>query len=564
MVPGVFTGFDSNADGLMFVTVKHLQNVMRNGGDWPFNQYGPFWSLVYALVTWNVSMGYSLVVMKAFTLLCYFITILFVYRIGSALFGGGVGYLASILILASQPFTFDLRPWPSSINMLLVSMVTYCCIQAIDETKHASRIMLTAGILTSFIFLTRIQIGILLLFIISCFFIAMKKAKVIASFLIGFLSCLGVISIYLWSNGWLIDSFSDQIIYGSTYFNSGSNPLPTFTIFGILAFFILFRCSEYILQRRISIKIWKNISIIVVVSLATSIYFCYQILKQRGMISSLTIFFRIESRAWVSFTLAGLIYASYIQIIVIYKRDKNLEKFVPKMQKIYLLLSISLAAQLQVYPLFDPLHTWWGSVPGMIVIASAAPTVFKKQLSSNPRVKSKIESMTIIVLLVSITISQFAQFETRKQPLPERIFKLDWVANDQRADLQSLQDFFQKYINVDSKVLNLCADTDVYFSNNLARPSTRVFVYWENFEAVSYLDSILLNAETDYIVSCSPDIQPTNSATEIFRQRYIKVHPNFKVIAKSPVIGPKVWTIWKNQYLEFSQTKTTFGNIPLS
>ena len=43
-----------------------------------------------------------------------------------------------------------------------------------------------------------------------------------------------------------------------------------------------------------------------------------------------------------------------------------------------------------------------------------------------------------------------------------------------------------------------------------------------------------------------------------------KVHPNFKVIAKSPVIGPKVWTIWKNQYLEFSQTKTTFGNIPLS
>ena len=51
-IPLIFIGFDSHHDGLILTTVNMIHDSIRNRGEWPFNQYGPFWAIPFVLFTY--------------------------------------------------------------------------------------------------------------------------------------------------------------------------------------------------------------------------------------------------------------------------------------------------------------------------------------------------------------------------------------------------------------------------------------------------------------------------------------------------------------------------------
>jgi len=212
------------------------------------------------------------------------------------------------------------------------------------------------------------------------------------------------------------------------------------------------------------------------------------------------------------------------------------------LQQRNLLLVFSIVAQAQSWPLFDASHTWWGSAPGVLLVAVLMSERFSLPLHSIQVVdRLKVSFLTLLLILtLGLDLLYFAHSD-------QRFFSsVNFIAL--RADSKTvgneegLQDFFTKNLKKGSKVLNLCSTPDVFLRDNFVAPASRIFFYWPSFQELpSYINSIS-DSKPDSILYCasSESREMSGDILKILNN----VAPKRKLIADWISPSAQNWKIW--------------------
>lgn len=513
----IFYCFNPHHDGLMLTTVRLTRDSLLHGGDWPFNQYGSFWVFPYTLITFWVPDSLLLIALRAVAVICYLVTAILLWKLSLRVAERKVGLVAILIFLASQPFFsgLGLLPWPSAIAMPLMTSITLL-IEGISSSRaytnrHIKLHAFLAGALIPMLIGTRVQIGLLILITSILFISFFQGIKVLSLFLFSAVTVSLVFMAFLNNFGWLRDSLYDQFVYGSTYLKAGSvdgySSKPIFTTLGVCAFILSFIFGKS-LMRNLVVKYGLNRILAVSLLLGISMYLIFvRILFLRNP-SYLFTFTIISRRFWTSLVL-GAIAFSLIQQIVRSARALRLKKFRDiELQKRNLLVVFSLVAITQSLPLLDAAHTWWGSAPGVLLVAIVLRERFGFEFLSRKGADNLIKLMVISLLCFTL-ILDFLHFSYPGQKFyANSLFALNRSDSLTVNSEEKLQNFFQQKLQPGDHILNLCPDTNVFFKEDFVTPSSRIFVYWPNFKDLEEYKKLLTVKTPNAIVYCTPPNTP--------------------------------------------------------
>jgi hypothetical protein len=554
-IPLPFLGFDSHHDGLILTTVHMLREAILNGGAWPFNQYGPFWAMPFVLGTIAFPSEWTFTIIRIMTVGFYLLTGLLVYKCAKIISTVKIAFISVLIFFLSQPFLTDygsaLVPWPSAVIMPIFMTATLLFLKLHlkeiipTQRKYFSSII---GILISGIFFSRAQIGFLLLIVALLILFFNKQINALVFLIIGFLSSTLLIAIFLNYHGWLSDALSDEFIFGSLYLRGDTStyPIPIFTFIGVSAFLFILNFGGKI-TKTIEMKYSLKFIAILFFGLLISILFVfYAILDSRG-IDFLPMLVTISRRFWVSYFLAVIAYSFFKQLKETYNAyiSRNIQGSKLQMRNSLVLLSV--VGELQVYPLFDQMHFWWGSVPAVILII-----IVTKERLVDEIFPSEIRSRLVTISLVAATalgvIPLAGQISNTYSQYPKEISNSLWVSPSAALDAKKLQEFFHLNIEKGSSVLNLCANADIFFVRDRFYSSSRIFVLWPNITEIKKMRQSLEGSNPDFVVTCSLSrIQSFQKSSELVQKQILQkalTNPlEVAVLKSSPEL---IWRIWKS------------------
>ena len=551
-IPAIFINFDPHHDGLILTTVKLTENAINQGGSYPFNQYGPFWALPFVLVANLAPDNATFLMIRVLTLLFYFISTFLLWKISRVFLSEKKSNIVLFLFLCSQPFNTDLGsnlvPWPSALSMVLTLITSYLILKIIDfNCNHKTRniLMYVVGLIIPLILTTRVQVGIL--FIFSVFYIIIKAhiPKLIAYFMSGLLTASCIFLLFLSHLNWLQDSLFDLFIYGSTYLTGEKStyPLPVYTIIGTIAFVALMFFGPRFLGAVFELNFSNKIFFITLcITLIITAFFLMMISRDISITD--TGIYAIR-RFWITLSLASLILAT-ITILFSTKLQsfENTKNYASLKYKALTLFAVSM--QSQIFPLFDQMHFWWGSplvfILVVIIIFERFGTIYSKISSLFP-----VRAATVTVLLLSVVIPFSSMVSKEKVSFPPELFRYLYVDKPYSAYQNDLQSFFNNNIKNGSRVLNLCADTDIFFQDNKFIPASRFFVYWAKpMSSLVVIENSFINSSPDVIVTCQSLLRPAISDLEENLQKSLvnKIYTS----DREPIHfkGDKEWTIYLN------------------
>lgn len=504
--PLPFINFNEHHDGLILSTIRLTKTSLFQSGEYPFNQYGPFWVIPFVLLSLLVPKAFLFLGVRFLTVFFYIFSAFLLWKIARLFLNKKMANVVVIFFLGSQPFVTEygssLVPWPSSVIMPFSLAVAYFSILQITEsnlTENLPKMPIYVGMLLPMIILTRIQVGVLLTVVSLLALHYSKQEFRIVKFLIGFIGSTIPIIIYLDHFGWLKAAFYDQIVFASTYLSADKStfPKPIFTLVGIVFFFLILTIGPKVLMNLHIIKI-KTIILIISAIFVLSVLF---LMHSRSIpfLSSVVV---ITRRFWITFAISSLLFLS---VKLFYSNFKK-HKFNPAPTRfsisLIMLLLFAISFQSQVYPLFDQMHFWWGSPLTFLV----AIIVYKDNFGiffSGLINRSIFTYLGTSLFLISILIPWTAQLSSDKKVLPTEIGRYIY-ANQQNAQYQKeLQDFFHTNIDDGARVLNLCDDTNIFFEGDRYVSASRFFVYWgEQMSHAPNINQSFLDSKPDIVLTC--------------------------------------------------------------
>jgi hypothetical protein len=549
-LPLILIGFDPHHDGLILTNVNLLNESFKTSGEWPFNQYGPFWILPYSLLTYFVSTEITFIVIRIITLGFYFLTSYFIFLSAKIIAGRRTAYISLLVFFFSQPFLTNfgsnLVPWPSAIVMPITALIFLFILQIYKESISTLELVtksLSIGMLISTVFFSRIQIGFFLLIAITMFVGFSRKFQSFSLIFLGFTINSSVIGLFLYWKGWLNDALSDQFVFGSTYLtgDTSSYPIPVFTIIGTIFFLILILLAP-ILLTKLSSRLF--ISLLFVLIVCTLIFLWLMQTREISFLDASTVVLR---RFWISYFLAIIIYSLFSQAKKTYSQLKRNQKCDKDLIIRNCLVVISLVSMAQVFPLFDQMHFWWGSVPAVILVILVTQ---ERLLQNNLTQSSNFSFVNYFVIFFAILtiIPALSYFQESYSRYPNTIAKYILVPQKQSANEIKLQKFFKENVRNDSKILNLCADSNIFFNElNNYKSSSRIYVFWLSMYEVDTMYYSLISSMPDYIITCSlnriPDLQEKSEGVQsnIIKKSFL----NAKLVATYVVSPEMTWRIYR-------------------
>jgi hypothetical protein len=243
--------------------------------------------------------------------------------------------------------------------------------------------------------------------------------------------------------------------------------------------------------------------------------------------------------------LATLFFYLFKILLRAIKEKPQVREFVQSNLEVLLLGSFAIAAQSQVYPLFDQMHFWWGFAPAVIIMALVLTSKLSA-LKTRWNIKTRHISYMIIVFTTLTLIPLGSQLSKERNSLPKSTVRLTYVPEYQAKSNRDLQEFFKKNISSGSKVLNLCDNSEVYFQENLAIPSSRIFVTWINsFQSDEFVDDWVSNPK-DLILTCTMTQVPSlkKEATSYQSEVLALAAPDRVKIATFSKYPEKIWELW--------------------
>ena len=530
----------------MTTTVSQLQNAIKNGGPWPFNQYGSFWAFVYAIPTWSIQFEYLLISMRLLTIVFYFLTAWLIYKIGRLFVDPVFAILGVMLLLGNQPFLFDLLPWPSAVSMPIITLVSFLLFRKVanSETIHrrGGLEVSVIGALIPMVILSRVQIGIILLVISFCFLYAFGNKHELVFFILSFLTTIGIFFWYLASKGWLIPSLKDQFLFGSTYVKSGANPIPIFTSIGVLIVLLFFTNYIKVFEKISKINDKRKVIVLLAFTFLVFLVPAVLFLTKRDM-NFYSIYLLIIHRFWISIILGGVIYFATVQVKKSYTTWKNQDVFNRELHLRNLLALLSITSQLQVYPLFDQMHSWWGSTPGVIVLVVILKEKFEILSRSTFKSRNLVASMVTATLLLSAIPFAIQIWNLDKQVSSQYLGAIR-VSEKTAEEILILQKAFEENLVPGTKVLNICADPDVFLNAKFSLSESRVFVFWPEFLKSNYLRETFQETNAQHIVSCFSQ-SDKNVDLNTFQEFVNQKSSNYILLFSARNLLGNDWQVWK-------------------
>lgn len=544
-------GYYSHHDGLILANARILRESLNNGGPWPFNQYGSFGILPQTFFSFLFPIDYQLVSLRLFTLICYWSTGYLLFKLSNVFTTQNNSYLVVIIYFVSQPFNgSNFLPWASSFLMPIVIAHTYLFASTINNQKivHGGiqAKILFAGFLLPMILLSRAQIGVLIFFIASIFAFLVSQIRGLISYLLGILLFCIPFSIFMTIHGWFSASLSDEFIFGSVYLkyeDVSHIPIPTFSFLGSMGFFFILQYGNQIwkyLGKR-----WSSRQIFGLFTLFSILIFLtiFTILRSRGLNLNAA-YFNVLGRFWISLYLGCLFYF-FVHItksncIALKEKDftsrkLHLENF---------LFLISFAAQFQIWPFFDSMHFWWGSVPAaLIVILVVREKFLILNLSFTTQQRTKILASVIVLVLAIIPLG--TQIHTPRNALNLYGTSGTYINSSDALLNFRTRIFLEENVDSGSRVLNLCQNPDVFLTSAKIQSATRYFVFWPHMRHVRSIQDAFENSNPDTVVTCTLNEFNTDTQAQSEKQQKSlleKVAPK-RTLRAELSIG-KLWQIW--------------------
>ena len=547
-LPLAFLNFDSHHDGLILSTVRLTKQSLLNGGEYPFNQYGPFWATPFLVISFLTSDEYLFLAMRFLTIGFYLISSLILFK-SSKLFLTRNAWIPPALFLASQPFVADigsdLVPWPSAVAMPLILLLFHnalLCLKAEEKIQHPFLL----GFLIPLILFTRFQVGVLSLTGVLLVLLYCHKKRIYLGFLFGLTASFLITFLSLLRLGWLSSALYDELVFGLTYLSADKStfPRPIFTFIGIVLVVSALSCLSSMRANTLSLS--KRGKYLIFLIASTALAFFIYVIWTRDL-NFLSIQVLITRRIWIVLTLGTLTYYLLKTGLDAVRSSSGFRVFLRIHKETIVLLIFAVVMQSQAYPLFDQMHFWWGSPISFLVV-----TLVVRNLASDIKVSHRIKRYCIFLLTFLLTFSLivpwFNQITKQKVEYPSVVGAKIYSKNSAALEQKQLQIFFRVNMDAGSSILNLCDDTNVFFSAPKYIPASRFFVFWA--EQMSHTDVILgamRDSSPDYIVSC--DL--THAPALRFQQEKIRdqIVESFgqKITLSATFLGPenKKWFIYQ-------------------
>jgi hypothetical protein len=404
-------------------------------------------------------------------------------------------------------------PWPSAFSMFLIPFIGYLLLSAKPQ-KAATVVnprLLLAGAAVFLVVLTRVQIGVVLT--LGCFllFLAYSRIRDLVAFLVGYILLATISFSYFIKVGIFSNIFDDVIRFGSTYAfgdrTTYPKPIWTFVLCALfIAAYFVFLGTPVIKPNRIV----KSAFFALAVSLVVLASF-YLSKRNLSFVQILTVGFR---RVWISVLLATFFIAIFT-FIFNYIKDKKLPEY-----KYSLLIGFSLVAELQIWPLFDQMHAWWGATP-IVVLAVFYFTTHKQIVLQDFASKARLEYVAIFgIVLISLTTFTSSLSHSRV-PLNLSGFSGVLIDSNEGKELEGTNSFLNNQISKSDRVLNLCTNANVFFES-IGRPSSasRIFVFWSPLFDIEANRRDILSSMPTKVVTCSLVTNP------LFYPEYLSLQDN--------------------------------------
>jgi len=537
-LPLPFLGFDSHHDGLILSTIRLNLDALHSGGAYPFNQYGPFWTIPFVLVGQFVPGHLLFIVLRIVTVLCYFLTARLVWKIGLMYGGVKVAYWAVAFFMLSQPFVSNygsgLVPWPSAVAMPMATAITFLALKLMTNQEQSlwrTRFdLILMGSLLPLLILTRVQVGATILFVSVLSLFLMRASKRFLFFLLGLTISSAGMAIYLSSHGWLISALSDEFVFGSLYVRGDTStyPKPIFTALGTLFFLLLFFAVPWI-RSLVNTSSYQNLRYYAL-GLTLVLLFGSGLFLAHRQLAILPITVIISRRFWISVVLAALIFFLFSKVMTVLKeRKKGVSE--PRSVLLLLLVMFALASQSQVFPLFDQMHFWWGAPISFLILTLVVQDRFGELHVWSRKITVVISALFVVVTVLFPWVSQITGDYKR---MPNAVISFVWDDPLRARSAAELQNFFSESFRKDERVLNLCRNSDVFFKEGFVKPAARAFVSWSNIFQIKDLRNSMLESNPDAILTCPiNDVPNLQASMEAEQEKLLETIYPKRVLVKS-------------------------------
>jgi hypothetical protein len=486
----VIVGFHPHHDGLMLSTIRLLKASFLSGGDYPFNQYGSFWAMPYLGISFLVPDNSLLFSMRMLTFLLYLLTGFLTYKTANFVFGQTVAKISLIIFILSRPIGLEPMPWPSSIGMFLTTLIAFFSVKVASMTPSRQRsfILFVLGAIVIMSILTRVQIGALTLLFI-CGYLAVVRFKDLFPFLAGSATFSALFGAWLNSMNWLSDSLWDQFAFGWIVASSAETdrPLPQTS----MVFFLLLIGITYLLQKRGGALTSGNHFKLLVypACLAGGVFAVFNPSLIQNLIG----------KFWVAVMLFTIVLFAKM-VCGLYKAGRR---------SVILLGLLGIANASQIFPLFDPMHAWWGLTPLLIILSDWLVNSQKSILAPVLRLPIYL-GISILALLPYLTLSMAQNNSMMNRNDLSFIYtsKLQAEVNEKERRL------FLSKIPEGSSVLNLCMNSNVFFNPKMASSISRYFVYWPLMKRINRIEEELLTLKPDFVIFCDLSTSKISQAVE--------------------------------------------------
>lgn len=502
MIPMLFVTFDAHHDGLILATVKETRRALTSGTALPFNQYGPAWSLIDTFLTWPVSQSYLLLALRVLTFCLYLLTGYFLFRIGVRTYNQRTAYIGLTIYAISQPFVSTFKSgfmsWPSA-------FVTPCLLALIlllerrkEEVKFQKKLFVDfyVSVVLLFLILTRAQVGILavlLVVILYVVYFGKQNALMLLTTLLttSFIVVAGLVQSFQSSY-----IFQDEFIYGVLYASSsGGFIVPKATLLGAFFWIAVFSLLEKVNSSTvIEIKFSSLFA-------ASTIFLLFILLVYVSIIEMdlFALGSTFQRRFWISLFTAGL-FVSIAKFLLLTFQYLILRR------KAYfsdvLIIGFSIIGFIQVFPLFDQLHSWWGCAPLVLIISDFIVKVTGKYGHRYTKAVW-VTFLGFVLLNTSLVIGSLSIVRTY---LPVSDVSLISETPSVSQSFLAIGNELEQTIPEGSRVQNLCLDSNVFLLDSSFVPTSHLIVYWKNFAEAPYMRPSLKAVSNSYIVDCENNL----------------------------------------------------------
>lgn len=345
--------FDPNPhhDGLMYTAAIASSTGLFPHRDF-FSQYGPLTPFIHGL--WFLISPNTLLSLRFFNALLLSATSLLLFHVLRNRVGSRISFLITLIWSISSPEILPAGlPWPSVVSTLILLAAIY--IVDIFKIHPSKSVVFLVGILTALALFARIHNLIIpVLFTILC--IQTKRYRLLAQFLLGYLSCITIVLGILYVNSGFLPFIQQSIVWpvlghaGTTY---GAKAMLVNAL--LLLQFPFFAFILWFTSR----LPWKN-SLFAITILTTCLLAAYLYSRSIPEIPvSERSFTKVNylSAFVAQQSLQMMIYGLIAVCMVL--QFKAISKRLCYSQSSILISSISVGAIFQLYPSPDTYHVWW-------------------------------------------------------------------------------------------------------------------------------------------------------------------------------------------------------------